>query len=439
MFSFQLSSQSGQEAPQKPHPFFQQYKVTAFPDAGPQFEIRNPQEFGHFSKAKGILKITCEDRITGLKLPDNVVPSFSSGSPPASFLSKTEDVTRKINDMESMSVRFQEFKMVSTVTRKPVAPGVWRTESESVEYELSPGMESNNISGGNFTGDLVAQKSFECSNVGVYLSSPAPIPYTSLTLGVNVSDKYFLIANPENIFDWMTPELDSAVSAELARLGLNPTAPGKVTMWVMPLDITPGITNNYVMVTKRTDFYGENGWHGQAAPVAYLLPARDIMNPAANTIALFNNYADTESSFTRNDTLSVSVWTARGIGVGHVKKGQDERPLVPTAQPLDVVFKPTSAGDEHGSEIPAHSRLKQNYPNPFNSSTSIMFDLPKEAKVTLTVYGIGGNVVANLLDKQMPAGSHSVNFNAQNLPSGVYIYSLKAGNFEESRKMVLLK
>ncbi|MBU0558473.1 MAG: T9SS type A sorting domain-containing protein [Bacteroidetes bacterium] len=99
-------------------------------------------------------------------------------------------------------------------------------------------------------------------------------------------------------------------------------------------------------------------------------------------------------------------------------------------------------------EIPSKFDLAQNYPNPFNPSTNIEFSLPLQSKVSLTVYNLLGEVVAELLNTVLPAGMHSYKWNAansgKNLSSGVYIYSLKAvdENGKEisiSKKMMLLK
>ena len=84
--------------------------------------------------------------------------------------------------------------------------------------------------------------------------------------------------------------------------------------------------------------------------------------------------------------------------------------------------------------------LDQNYPNPFNPSTVINFSVPKEnTLVTLKVYNSLGEEVGTLINQVVPAGHHEVNFNARGLSSGVYFYTLNAGNFVQSKKMVLLK
>lgn len=83
--------------------------------------------------------------------------------------------------------------------------------------------------------------------------------------------------------------------------------------------------------------------------------------------------------------------------------------------------------------------LAQNYPNPFNPSTEIKYSLATESKVSLKVYNALGSEVATLVDRSEGAGEHNVNFNADNLPSGTYFYTLKAGTFSQTKRMVLSK
>jgi ligand-binding sensor domain-containing protein len=88
---------------------------------------------------------------------------------------------------------------------------------------------------------------------------------------------------------------------------------------------------------------------------------------------------------------------------------------------------------------PNEFMLSQNYPNPFNPSTKITFTLPKTELVKLQVYNTLGQVVGNLVDDRLQAGSHEVEFNASHLPSGVYFYRLQAGEYVDVKKMILLK
>lgn len=91
------------------------------------------------------------------------------------------------------------------------------------------------------------------------------------------------------------------------------------------------------------------------------------------------------------------------------------------------------------SQIPRGYSLEQNYPNPFNPVTKINFSIAKPSNVKLTVYNILGQKVITLVDKFMNAGVYSVDFNASNLASGVYLYGIEAGDFKAYKKMILLK
>jgi photosystem II stability/assembly factor-like uncharacterized protein len=88
--------------------------------------------------------------------------------------------------------------------------------------------------------------------------------------------------------------------------------------------------------------------------------------------------------------------------------------------------------------------LSQNYPNPFNPSTKIKFEIPGQVRndntlVTLKVYDILGREVSTLVNEEKPAGEYEVEFDGSSLPSGIYFYQLKAGEYVETKKMVLLK
>lgn len=95
--------------------------------------------------------------------------------------------------------------------------------------------------------------------------------------------------------------------------------------------------------------------------------------------------------------------------------------------------------ESDNTTIPVSYTLSQNYPNPFNPSTIIMYEIPKESHVTLGVYNILGQKVAELVNTNQAAGRYSVDFNAAKLSSGIYFYKIQAGNFASFRKMILMK
>ncbi len=84
-------------------------------------------------------------------------------------------------------------------------------------------------------------------------------------------------------------------------------------------------------------------------------------------------------------------------------------------------------------ETPEKYNLSQNYPNPFNPSTKINFSIPKSGKVKLSVFNMVGKEVVVLLDQSLSAGNYTADFDASNLTSGVYFYTLQSENFTETK------
>ncbi len=90
--------------------------------------------------------------------------------------------------------------------------------------------------------------------------------------------------------------------------------------------------------------------------------------------------------------------------------------------------------------LPANtSELGQNYPNPFNPSTKIKFTLSKPENVRIEIYNTIGQKVEILFNQPMNAGYHEVEFNAKSLSSGIYFYHIEAGEFQDMKKMLLIR
>lgn len=101
---------------------------------------------------------------------------------------------------------------------------------------------------------------------------------------------------------------------------------------------------------------------------------------------------------------------------------------------------PTITGvEEVQGSVPESYQLKQNYPNPFNPTTNIEFTLLNSGFVSLKVYDVLGREVLTLLNEERPAGNYKATFDANNLPSGTYFYTLKSGEFSQTKKMLLTK
>jgi hypothetical protein len=95
--------------------------------------------------------------------------------------------------------------------------------------------------------------------------------------------------------------------------------------------------------------------------------------------------------------------------------------------------------DNASTILPSEFILSQNYPNPFNPTTTVSFSLPYKSFVSIKIFDLIGRDVATIVLEELSAGSHSRQWNSEDLPSGVYFYRLQAGSFTETKKLVLLR
>ncbi|MBL8006913.1 MAG: T9SS type A sorting domain-containing protein, partial [Ignavibacteria bacterium] len=105
-----------------------------------------------------------------------------------------------------------------------------------------------------------------------------------------------------------------------------------------------------------------------------------------------------------------------------------------------TILKTTTGGNEYlPSEIPSGYSLNQNYPNPFNPVTNLEFGIPDLGFVTLKIYDILGKEIKTLINENLNPGKYEIVFNGSGLPSGVYFYKLTAGDFTDTKRMMLIK
>lgn len=104
-----------------------------------------------------------------------------------------------------------------------------------------------------------------------------------------------------------------------------------------------------------------------------------------------------------------------------------------------IIISSTATAIEENINIPTEFSLEQNYPNPFNPSTVIRYSIPNQNFVNVKIYDIAGKEVATLVNEQKNAGKHEINFNATGLASGTYFYTVSAGSFTQTKKMILMK
>ena len=116
------------------------------------------------------------------------------------------------------------------------------------------------------------------------------------------------------------------------------------------------------------------------------------------------------------------------------KTGPDFNPVSRT-----ITLERATQTSAEESDLPQRFALEQNYPNPFNPATKIRYDVPNQSHVRITIYDVLGRQVQVLVNEELSAGRHTVDFDATRLASGVYIYRMEAGSFIQTRKMMLVK
>lgn len=141
-----------------------------------------------------------------------------------------------------------------------------------------------------------------------------------------------------------------------------------------------------------------------------------------------------------NDTTSALHPTQRYSAVDQiVGSNMLSGNLTPTGQTYQGLIQEDTHVDHPDNPAPQKFILYQNYPNPFNPTTTIHFWIPHRQHVTLNIFDILGREIVTLIEGKLESGSHSVVFNATNIPSGLYVYRIQSGNAIEQKKMVLMK
>ena len=145
------------------------------------------------------------------------------------------------------------------------------------------------------------------------------------------------------------------------------------------------------------------------------------------------------SSALQSPTVSNSVTTAMaGMYIMIVTLGNGARNIATTTVVVNDTL-PTAINNTSGMSIPYQLQLEQNYPNPFNPSTTISFSLPVQSFVSLKIFDVLGREISILLAAKLPSGKYSRQWNAANMPGGIYFYQLRTDTFIKTRKLVLIK
>ena len=171
----------------------------------------------------------------------------------------------------------------------------------------------------------------------------------------------------------------------------------------------------------------------------------DVLLTCVNFSSGFINGATIKQSDLPNDGTSTYYLTNLFNGeVIEIATGTTDIPLEPLVGYKAVIYyygtEPVIVDvDEEDNLVINEYQLSQNYPNPFNPSTKIMYQIPESGLVTLRVYDVLGREVATLVNSEQQTGSYTINLNGANLSSGIYFYTMIAGDFMNTKKLILLK
>ncbi len=288
----------------------------------------------------------------------------------------------------------------STATLSWVAPGDDSTSGQAYEYDLrysvfSPNFVHNpmivyNYASVKVTGEPAPAAAGEVQSMTVTGLEPTKTYYFMMTT-LDESGNRSALSNIAQA---------TLLEVELARFTGKATAAGVRLSWS-----TTSERNNYGFEIERKQ-------RGAFEKIGFVR--------GSGTIQSQRTYEFTDS------TATAGHWTYR-------------------LKQVDFDGKTTILGTvQVESTLPTQFALHQNYPNPFNPETRIVYDLPRDARVTLRVYNAIGQVVRTLVDARQKAGSHAVVWNGQTkfgepVSGGIYFYELRTGNFRQIRKMVLMR
>ncbi|OQY72839.1 MAG: hypothetical protein B6D45_08730 [Ignavibacteriales bacterium UTCHB3] len=195
-------------------------------------------------------------------------------------------------------------------------------------------------------------------------------------------------------------------------------------------------TLKWKMELPRTAFYDVYAWwvaaSNRATDAPYIIKHKNGTDTVRVNQAINGSRWNRLGSFEFSTDPSEGVTLSNAVSTAGTVVNADALRLVS----FDSVFVSVK---EPELILPKEFALNQNYPNPFNPSTIISFSLPNDAEVSLTIYDVMGREISTIMSGFKNAGKYSVEFNAENLNSGVYFYKLNAGAFTQTRKMVLIK
>ena len=203
--------------------------------------------------------------------------------------------------------------------------------------------------------------------------------------------------------------------------------------------ITFVITENNLIYEQN--FYSNCGAPGIVPDYVHNHVTRTIINGASGENINSGNTWNANQIYTKTiSTVLADNWNASNCKIiVFINKAELSFPLSMVEQAIEESVTGSVGITGNTNEIPGSYSLSQNYPNPFNPSTNLEFGISNLEFVSLKVYDLLGNEIKVLVNEVLPAGSYKIKFDGSGLSSGIYFYSLTAGNFADKKRMLLLK
>jgi hypothetical protein len=261
-----------------------------------------------------------------------------------------------------------------------------------------------------------------------------PHPYGSCSSGGNYSEDAFIVVSTDNGANWTV--VDSTFTTAVSWSGYYAYDNTEANWHTIMYNITPYIELGIFNVGVRYDDCGGNWSSGIGVDNLHV-----IQGDETNWLS----WERLSGEIISGDTMSMSLSMMPQQDQNEYETATLFLEGMAMSQSIDIdmITDPETAG-VNNDVLPNKYALHQNYPNPFNPVTTLRYNLPKDQLVNITIFDIMGKQVNRLVNSQQLAGYRTVQWNATNdlgesLSAGVYLYSIEAGEFRQTKKMVLLK
>ena len=330
------------------------------------------------------------------------------------------------------------------------------------------------IEGANFLWDVAVSGTnlFAGTDAGVFLSTNNGTSWTDVNTGLTEPNVNALAVSGTNLFagtiwgvflstnngtNWTTTGLTNTLVSSFAIIGTNLFAgtddgvflsTNNGTSWT---EVNTGLPENPIILTlavSGTNLFAGTGINGVFLSTnngtSWTEVNTGLTNPCVSSFAISGTnlfagtdglvFLTTNNGASWTDVFAPLTGPIRALAVSDtnlfagIQSGVWRRPLSEMITSVDI--EPTQ---------PTEFILNQNYPNPFNPNTTFKYSIPNESEVIIKVFDIIGNEIEILVNEEKPVGTYEITWYAEELPSGIYFYQLRAGDFVETKKMVLLK